>query len=399
MKFGFIAHASEQYDLESFQFYNIGRKMSLMPDFRKAPMDNASCFDLIHIPEMKSKAGSTTEGRILYLPMTAKEMVDDQEKAFDAVYNAAKDLENWGAGIIGLGGFSGIVGNRGLDLADKLSVPITTGNSFTVYNSIYACDIITKRLGIDMQKQKVAVVGFPGSIGLAIAKILAKRGVPLILVGRRDAKFFDSIIRQIRKECESADVEFCNNVSEALKKSTIIFSATSSGEIIDPVEIPPWTIFLDIAVPGDVKYILPDNTSLLYVYGGTFDLCDEVVYGGTYGQIFRNNFPGCIGETILLAFENVTEDFSIGRELDIAKVELIGSLGHKHGFEVITPYDGFTSLPVSEEIIQGYKIKMEKNRNKINLSNDKNSVGHDLPEVKGIEFKSVCGNHYDFCNA
>jgi len=355
MKFGFLIHASEKDDLEAFQFHNISREMNLLPDFRQDHLDNVSCVDLVHIPKLVSKAGSTTEGRMLYLPMTAEEMVADQEKAFDAVYRAAKDLEEWGAGIIGLGAFTGIIGNRGLDLSKKISVPITTGNSFTVYNSIYACDLIAKELGIELREQKVAIVGFPGSIGLAIAKILVKRNIPIILVGRKDVKYFEKIIADIKKTNEKANIEFCNNVSEALSKANIIFSATSSGEIIDPIEVPPWTILLDIAVPGDVKYILPNNANLLYVYGGTFDFREEVTYGGTYGKIFKNNLPGCIGETMLLALENYTEDFSLGRELDIDKIEYIGNLGHKHGFEVITPYDGFTSQPLSKELIHGYK--------------------------------------------
>ncbi|MCX7747702.1 MAG: aminotransferase class III-fold pyridoxal phosphate-dependent enzyme [Clostridia bacterium] len=360
MKFGFIAHASADYDLESFQFMEVGRSFEILPDFRAEKLDDTSCVDLIHIPKLTSKAGCTTEGRILYLPMTAEEMVEDQEKAFNAVYNAAKDLEKWGAGIIGLGGFTGIIGNRGLDLQEKLDVPITTGNSFTVYNSVYAAELLVKELGMDMKKQKVAIVGFPGSIGLAIARILAVKEVPIVLVGRREAKFFENIIRKIKDESPAAEIEFSSNVNEALKRCNIIFSATSSGEIIDPIEIPPWTIFLDIAVPGDVKYILPDNRNILYVYGGTFDFCEEVNYGGVYGKFFRNNFPGCIGETMLLALENMDKTFSIGRELDIEKIKLIGELGHKHGFEVITPYDGFTSLPVSEELISNFKNSIKK---------------------------------------
>jgi putrescine aminotransferase len=78
---------------------------------------------------------------------------------------------------------TGVVGGQGVYLADQGRVPITTGNSLTVYAAIANVRHICDEVGIDLSRETVAVVGIPGSIAAACATMIAPQCKELILVG------------------------------------------------------------------------------------------------------------------------------------------------------------------------------------------------------------------------
>ena len=40
---------------------------------------------------------------------------------------------DWGAKVVGLGSMTGVIGGQGTYLAEHASIPVTTGNSLTIY--------------------------------------------------------------------------------------------------------------------------------------------------------------------------------------------------------------------------------------------------------------------------
>jgi predicted amino acid dehydrogenase len=99
---------------------------------------------------------------MLRRPMTAREMVAAE----------AARLRDAGARLIGLGGATSIVGDRGLWTARQIDTAVTSGNSLTVYAAHQELLHVVRLLELKPELTRVAVVGYPGSIGLAVAKLL-----------------------------------------------------------------------------------------------------------------------------------------------------------------------------------------------------------------------------------
>jgi predicted amino acid dehydrogenase len=223
-------------------------------------------------------------------------------------------------------------------VAESCSVSVTTGNSLTVYSSIIALDKISQRLAIDLSQHNIIVIGFPGSIALALTKILLKRGLNLTLVSHRKTAYIDRFLKEMG--ADASRVAITQNLTEALGKGKIIFSATSTGNIIDPDALPAGSIVFDIAQPRDVIYKRNGRNDILVIDAGMISLPRSTQRKYRYSGLETNDIPSCLGETITLTFESRWENFSMGRELYIDKIEEIGRLGEKHGFV----FDAFRSF-------------------------------------------------------
>jgi hypothetical protein len=66
----------------------------------------------------------------------------------------------------------------------KLDVALTTGNSYTVVSAIEAALEAARLTGANLEESRAAVVGGGGSIGSALASLLAERVASLVLVTR-----------------------------------------------------------------------------------------------------------------------------------------------------------------------------------------------------------------------
>lgn len=286
--------------------------------------------DHLLLENVVSADGSSCSGSVYCVYLAPEQFLENQEVAVELLVAASNQLKDWGAGVIGLGGLTGVVGSRGKELSRQVSVPVTSGNSLTVYSTVSLFEKVVADLGMDVRGQKVTVIGFPGSISLAIAQILAQKGVDLILVSKRETSFLKQFLSLI-KETTNVDVEVTDSLEQGLKMSKIILSATSTGGIIDPELLDEGTVVIDIAQPRDVIARRKKRNGVLILDGGLVTLPSN--YQKRY-KLFGwrdNDIPGCLGETILLALEDRCESFSVGRRLSIEKIEEIGMLGKKHG--------------------------------------------------------------------
>jgi predicted amino acid dehydrogenase len=213
------------------------------------------------LPGLVSATGAESEGRLYEIPMDAYAILDDASRAMEHMEQAVEMAADWGAKIVGLGSMTGVVGGQGTYLAEHAPVPVTTGNSLTVYaaveNLIHACS----EGGMDIAQETVAVVGIPGSIATAAARILAPRCRSLVLVARRKASRSTRI-------AEELDAELLVDIPEALRRARVIFSATSSGSCIEQGWLRPGSLVSDVAVPTDVQGNAPERDDVLILTGG-----------------------------------------------------------------------------------------------------------------------------------
>ena len=371
MKFGFIAHARKASELrKAFLLRHDVSLIPFMPEGKivSKALEVGLIKDIFTYRQVCSAQHEKCSGKIFCVFLTAEQLLTNQERAVELVVEACRQAKEWGAEIVGLGAMTAVVGSRGKEINQHSPVPVTTGNSLTVYSSLRAYRDIVKKLGIDIHRQKIVIVGFPGSIGLAIARLLIQEGVNLLLVSRGKTPFIERFLSNLDEEARKR-VEISNNLKEALSSGTIIFSATSTGSIIDPDTLKPGSIVFDIAQPRDVIHKKEKREDVLIIDAGTITLPRTNRHGyhsislpffsfltipimpwQTRGHFYINYsgvgpifIPSCLGETITLALENRPESFSLGRELDLDRIREIGALSEKHGFV----FDHFVSFDKS----------------------------------------------------
>jgi len=349
-KFAFIVHCRNTRELRLV----LGRyRLSpycLLPEkkLKKYCLENELIEDIFTFNRVVSDRGTLCQGKAYCLIMSPEQMLENQAVTTERAIKAGKMAEAWGAEMIGLGAICAVIGARGVEIADNCTAAVTTGNSLTVHASIYAFDKIMDQMAIDPRKQKIAVIGFPGSIGLAITRILHAKGMNLLLVSRRKTAFIKRFLDDMKDGRGSIDIT--QDIDSVLRQSKIIFTTTSTGQIIDQDHLQPGTIVFDIAQPKDVIYRKPPRKDVLILDTGLISLPRSTTDTYRYSGLGPNDIPSCLGETMTLTFEERWERFSIGRELYLDKIAEIGGLAEDHGFV----FDDFRSFqkPVSAEIME-----------------------------------------------
>ncbi len=275
---------------------------------------------------LASPAGARAHGRLYEIPMDARGILESPGQAIEYMEQAVDLAADWGARIVGLGSMTGIVGGQGEHLAGRGPLPVTTGNSLTVYAALQSVLIACAETDIDLRRETVAVVGIPGSIAAAAARWLASRCRRLLLVGRRPSP------RAARLAAELS-AEFLVEIPPALSRARVVVSATSTGDCIDPDLLLRGSVVIDVAVPTDVMSPTVPRDDVLLLSGGLARVPDTMPRDSMFLGFYQGVVPCCLGETMVLALEERAECFSLGRDLNLDRIEEIGLLARKHGFD------------------------------------------------------------------
>lgn len=334
-KFAFIIHPLDVKD--------VSKKFPLvhkLPDrFVERLLPMIPPFNAAHVTGIRSKLAEA-EGWLIAVPLTSRQMITlQQEYVLDKIIQAGKLAEKLGAKILGLGAFSSIVGDAGITIAKHLNIPVTTGNSYTVYTAIEGVKRASEAMGINLSAAEVVVVGATGSIGNICAQLLAPEVNHLTLVGR-DSHTLRLVANRIMFNTGLA-VRTSNNVKKALKNADIVLTVTSALDaIIEPEDLKSGAVVCDVSRPRNVsKQVAEQRDDILVIEGGLVEAPGNVQYNISFGAPEGQCFA-CMAETMILALEQRYESFTLGRELTIEQVETIGKLGQKHGFRL----SGFRSF-------------------------------------------------------
>ena len=278
-----------------------------------------------HLNGLVSNRGVSCDGRLYEIPMGAVEILEDPVRAMAYMEQAVQMAAEWGAGVIGLGSMTSVVGGQGTYLAERTTVPVTTGNSLTVFAAIENLRQACREAEIDLARQTVAVVGIPGSIAAAAARVLASEVGELLLVARRTSA-------RATKLAEELGAELLLDIPTALKRARLVVSATSTGSCIHQADLKRGSIVVDVGVPADVHGSSPEREDVLIISGGLALVPDSMPRDSMFLGFHHGMVPSCLGETINLALENRSECFSLGRDLSPDAIREIGAIALSHGF-------------------------------------------------------------------
>lgn len=291
------------------------------------------------IARIKSYDGSLAEGIIVMCPFIPEQIATEgDERILGKLEEAASIAIREGAQIIGLAGFASIVGDEGQKLADRLQIPITSGNTYTAALVMDGVRQAADNRGVDLTDCKMAIVGAAGDIGSVCARVFSKEVRELDLVVRRDTGA-EEFVRSFQGS--RAEVRVSRSIKQAIGDADVIIAATSSiTTLIEADDVMSGCIICDVAIPHNVAFDLLDKRGDIFAFEGGlaripgFAEVDKPHWWRELSPDGRTVF-GCLAEVMLLTLEGRLESFSLGRgRITEEAVRDIGHLAEKHGFEL-----------------------------------------------------------------
>jgi predicted amino acid dehydrogenase len=289
------------------------------------------------IKNVVSATGAKAEGIIYAVPMTSKAIMRfPPEFLYQRLQLIAHLAKERGAGVMGLGAFTSVVGDAGLTLSKRSPIGITSGNSFTVAATMKTLREAAERCGIDVAKSYGLVIGATGSIGSVCARLLAAEVDEIALVAPRPEKLLE-LSRQIEQENPRlrGRVQISRRVEDFLGLADLVVATTSALEpVIDVSSLKSGAVVCDVARPPDIKEAAAARRSdILVIESGEILLPEGAVLNYDIG-LPPGTIYACLAETLLLGLEQRYGHYTLGREIDPQRVREIEAIGEKHGLRL-----------------------------------------------------------------
>jgi fatty aldehyde-generating acyl-ACP reductase len=286
-----------------------------------------------HITGIRSAATSKEiEGWFVACPYTPQRMMSlPEQRVYRKIIQTGKLAESLGAQLLGLGAFTSVVGDAGVTISKGLTIPVTTGDSYTVAVAVAAAKEAARRMDISLKNAVAAVVGATGAIGSVCAQLLAEDVSQMLLLGRRVER-----LQQVKRQVEAAGAEavIATDIS-ALRQADIVIAVTNATDaIIKPGDLKSGCVVCDVARPRDVsRAVIEQRDDVLVIEGGMVETPGAADFHFDFGFPPRMAYA-CMAETITLALEGRYENFTLGKVIKLDKVKEIAALAERHGFRL-----------------------------------------------------------------
>jgi acetylornithine/succinyldiaminopimelate/putrescine aminotransferase/predicted amino acid dehydrogenase len=356
-KFAFLVHLMGGEDLA-----RIDPSLANLRSDAIAPVRQAA-FDHFQPLVIRSFALSTPDARravgdLILVPHTAQDLLDmPSARAGQLIEEAVGLAARRGAQIVGLGGFTSVVTDGGRSI--NAPVALTTGNALTALTAMQAIKIA---LGITRNEAVVPttamVFGAFGSIGAALAKLLAPHVARLVLVVRRENEatlrrrgdvlrhgLLKGLASSLPPASAAAALARGTDAAEALivtcdpasywQASGIVVTATSAlSELVSAENLAPGAVVCDVSRPMNVARDLEDRRpDVVLIEGGVLVPPPPFDCGIDLG-IGRDRAYACMAETMLLALEHDTAHATCGSEIDLGALPWLDDAARRAGFSL-----------------------------------------------------------------
>jgi len=295
---------------------------------------------LVENVEVKSATGISIEGSYIdscFVP----EMLSRFKTARRKVLNAMELAQKKGINITALGGFTSIIFEN-FNLLQHKQIRntslewerFTTGNTHTAWVICKQLEINAPRIGIDLKKATVAVIGATGDIGSAVCRWLVnKTGISeLLMVARQQEP-----LALLQKELDGGTITSLDN---AIPQADIVVWVASMPKTIeiDTDNLKKPCLMIDGGYPKnlDEKF---QGKNIHVLKGGIVEFFNDI--GWNMMELAEMQNPqremfACFAEAMILEFEKCHTNFSWGRNnISLEKMEFIGAASLKHGFSAI----------------------------------------------------------------
>jgi fatty aldehyde-generating acyl-ACP reductase len=310
------------------------------------------------ITGVRSQAtGKEIEGWFVACPLTPQRSLElPPSVVYKKVIHTGRLAQKLGARLLGLGGFTSVVGDGGVTIARGLNIPVTTGDSYTVATAVQAIQLAAECMDINLAEATAAVVGASGAIGRVCAQLIGQRVPHLLLIGRRLEAL--AVVARLIQSQNGTKVRLSTEMHD-LRHADVVLTVTSAiHTVIEPEHLKRGAVVCDVARPRDVsRRVVEERDDVLVIDGGMVAVPGPVDFGFDFG------FPpgmafACMAETMVLALEGRYESYTLGKDINLTQVEGIAKLASKHGFSI----GGFRCFeqPVTDEQIERIKRNVGK---------------------------------------
>ncbi|MCP4809035.1 MAG: hypothetical protein GY913_13545 [Proteobacteria bacterium] len=264
--------------------------------------------------------GDVAEGVVVTIPRTPYNLLEHQDEALRAMIEAAHVPGHVDA--IGLGSLLAVVAGRGVSLQEYVKVPVTTGGAATTWSAVENTLAVCRTRG----EERVAVLGYAGAVGQAVAELLSKSGLDVVVAGR--GKALERRAAKLGLPLMSAE--------DAVKGRRVVVGAATTGGTLDPGALEPGTVLLDVALPptltaGEhspgVKVLAAEAMAIPPGWDkGFWGRLYHVVSGYGPWQVYA-----CLLEPMVIALTGRPTPFAQGRRIRLDDVETFGREARKLG--------------------------------------------------------------------
>ncbi|UCC94585.1 MAG: NAD(P)-binding domain-containing protein [Candidatus Omnitrophota bacterium] len=325
-----------------YNFNHLARCLkSLNPQFKMPSREFLSklftitpSFRMYDMKEFKSKAGAITRGCFIVCTFIPDMLSKDIYAVYSKVVRACKLAEKYGVGIVTLGGFASMVGERlGHQIVEEVDIPITTGNTYTASLAVAEVEKAAKLLEKDLRDLKVAIVGGTGDVGSACSRALSEKAKELTITGKTKSTL--RLRRNELRKRHKAKIEATTDNKKAVSDADVVIAAANvSASIININWFKPGAVICDLAYPKNISYTPTERKDILIFSGGLASIPEPIDTGVDMGLPSPQISYGCFCEAIILALEHRFENYSYGRgNIFSEKMDEILQLGRRHGFE------------------------------------------------------------------
>lgn len=297
------------------------------------------------ITNFRSKTGKIIDGYFVMCPIIPDMAILTPDIVIPKVLEGCHIGERVGAGVLALGGFTSIIGEKYVEkLKAEVKIPVTTGNTFTAAMAVEGVRKACRMMETPFKSAKAVVIGGTGDIGSACARVLAREVREVVVTGRSPASL-RAIHKELRK-MRSAKVFASLNNNQAVEDADVVIAAASSSEsLVDIERIKPGAVVCDVAYPKNISYAAQKRQDIFIFSGGLASVPSPFSLGFDIGLPSPNILYGCFAEAIILALEERYENFSSGKgKIMPEKIDWVKQAGEKHGFTLAPFYWGDTMI-------------------------------------------------------
>ncbi|MEZ5421234.1 MAG: hypothetical protein R2708_28375, partial [Vicinamibacterales bacterium] len=116
---------------------------------------------------------------------------------------------------------------------------------------------------------------------------------------------------------------------------------------IDAGSLRPGAIVIDAARPQNVSAEAAARPDVFVVEGGLVELPQPVHFGPNVLGFRPGVNLACLAETMILALEGETADYSIGQTIALAEAQRIDAMARRHGFRLAPHHWSTAEIPAS----------------------------------------------------
>lgn len=340
MKFAFVIHPTSLEDVLRYEPGAAGKGLPLIEKI----MEWMPAYAAAHVTGVRTPDGRETEGWFVAAPFMPEPMLAlPRETVYAKIEKAIAIGVELGAEVVGLGAFTGVVGDAGVTLAERSPIAVTTGNSLTIAAGVASLRRGAQEMEIDLGSATAVVIGATGSIGSACVELLAPHVARIVLVARNRTRL-ERLVASLRERVSCA-LAISTDVREAVPQGDLVLTATTSTrELIEPDDLRAGAVVCELSLPHDVgRRVALERPDVLVTEGGNMRVPGEPRFARVRepGRAFDLGLPpgealACMSETMILALENRREHYTLGRGIDLDKVREIEGLAHAAGFELAT---------------------------------------------------------------